>query len=38
MRASIAHHGDDVKFCTCGCEVVCANPRYGLAIGPIVSC
>ncbi len=28
------HHKGDVEFYICGCEVVCANPRHGLAIGP----
>jgi len=38
MRASIVHHGGDVELCTCGCEVICANPRHGLAIGPTMPC
>jgi hypothetical protein len=38
MRVSIVHHKSDVEFCTCGCEVVCANPRHGLTIGPTMPC
>jgi hypothetical protein len=38
MKVSIVHHRGDVEFCTCGCEVVCANPRHGLEIGPTMPC
>jgi hypothetical protein len=38
MRASIVHQGGDEPFCICGCETICANPKHGVVVGPIVSC
>jgi hypothetical protein len=39
MKASIVYHGgQDGKFCTCGCEAICANLGHKIIVGTIVSC